>query len=372
MRKIKVGVIGVGTIGTAHASCIYNGEIEEMELCALCDNDKARIEELKTEFVGIPLFENSAELIKSGLVEAVIIATPHYLHPEISAFALKNNCHTMCEKPIAVYTLAAAEPIKAKEEGKSTFAIMFNQRANKLFKMAREMVLSGEIGEILENVWIITNWYRTQEYYDSSSWRGTWQGEGGGVLMNQAPHNLDLWQWICGMPKRIKSICYEGKHHNIEVEDEAIIYAEYENGANGVFITSTGHKYGTNRFEITGTKGKIVLEKGTLTCETDKGATVISDEDYNGHKELLINFARSVLNKEELIAKGEEGLNQLMLCNGAYLSSWKGGEWIDLPFDEGEYLNLLKSKVEKSVPKSQESKKNLFGKSYKDKWKTNW
>ena len=372
MNKLKVGVIGVGTIGTAHAGCIYNGEIEGMELCALCDNDKGRIEELKNDFPNIPLFENSGELIKSKLVDAVIIATPHYFHPEISAFALENNCHVMCEKPIAVYTIAANEPINAGKEKEKTFAVMLNQRSNKLFKLAKEMVASGEIGEMTGNVWIITNWYRTQEYYDSSSWRGTWQGEGGGVLMNQAPHNLDLWQWICGMPKRIKASCYEGKHHKIEVEDEAVIHAEYENGASGVFITSTGCKFGTNRFEITGTKGKIVLEKGTLTCETDKGATVISDEDYNGHKELLANFARSVLNGEKLIAKGEEGLNQLMLCNGAYLSSWKGGEWINLPFDEGEYLNLLKSKVEKSVPKSQESKKNLFGKSYKDKWKTNW
>ena len=372
MRKLKVGVIGVGTIGTAHASCIYNGEIAEMELCALCDIDKTRIEELKKEFLSVPVFENSEEMIKSGLVEGVIIATPHYLHPEISTLALENGCHTMCEKPIAVYTLASHTPIEAARRNNNTFAIMLNQRANKLFKLAREMVLGGEIGEILNNVWIITNWYRTQEYYDSGDWRATWQGEGGGVLMNQAPHNLDLWQWICGMPKRIKAECYEGKHHSIEVEDEAVIYAEYENGANGVFITSTGHKYGTNRFEITGTKGKIVLEKGTLTCETEKGTTVIKDEEYNGHKSLLINFARSVLYGEELIANGEEGLNQLILCNGAYYSAWRGSEWVDLPFDEGEYLNLLKSKVEKSVPKAQSGKRNLFEKSYMDKWKTNW
>lgn len=371
MSRIKMAVVGVGTIGTAHASCIYNGEIDGMELCALCDSDKERVAELREEFKGIPIYESYEELLKSGVCDGVIVSTPHYLHPIISKLFLENNCHVLCEKPIGVYTKGLCELIEAERGSGKKFAVMLNQRTNKLFVKAKELIKNGEIGEITESVWIITNWYRTQEYYDSSSWRGSWQGEGGGVLMNQAPHNLDLWQWLCGMPKRVMAHCYEGKHHTVEVEDEAVIYAEYENGANGTFITSTGNKYGTNRLEITGKRGKILLEKGTLTIENEDGTQVICDEEYNGHKNILQNFANAILYNEKLISPAQDAINQLKLCNASYLSSWKG-EWVNLDFDSEEYLNFLKLKVEKSQVKGAKKSKNLFDKSYKERWGTKW
>lgn len=384
--KVKVGIIGVGNIGTAHASSVYNGEVEGMELCALCDSDAQRADALKSEFPGVPVFLSSDELICSGTVDAVIIATPHYFHPTIAIDALKAGLHVLSEKPIGVYTYAVRELIEEHKKSDKIIAVMLNQRANKLFSEAKLIIDNGGIGEITRSVWIITNWYRTKAYYDSSAWRATWAGEGGGVLMNQAPHNLDLWQWLCGMPKSIYAICNEGKHHDIEVEDEATIFAEYENGASGVFIASTGDYPGTNRLEITGTRGRLILEKNTLTyqkfscdardfsagrCEKiDIEEQIIFDEDYNGHRALLQNFANAILYGEPLVATASEALCSLLICNAAYLSAWKG-EKISLSIDEKEYFELLKKRAELSSQKKSHSPNHLDG-TYKKRWDTNW
>lgn len=385
--SLRVGIIGVGTIGIAHATAIYNGEINGMELCALCDIDEERAKRLKEQFCGIPLFSSSEELIKSGDVDAVIISTPHYFHMPIAQMALENGINVLCEKPIGVYTFGMDKLMQAHKQSGKVFSVMLNQRTNKLFREAKRILDSGEIGKIKRSVWIITNWYRTQSYYNSSSWRATWQGEGGGVLMNQAPHNLDLWQWLCGMPKSIYAICNNGKYHNIEVEDEATVYAEYESGASGVFITTTGDFSGTNRLEITGTKGTIVLEKGTLALKkfsSDENdfcfgkcdkieveQSIIYDEEYNGHKSILQNFANAILKGEELIAPAEDAINELLICNASYLSSWTG-ERVEIPFDESKYLEILQKKVENSTAKEQSLTKNLFEKTYLKRWNTNW
>ena len=370
MSKIRVGVIGVGCIGTAHADAIFKGNVPNMELCALCDIDKGRQEQLKSEFPSVPVFERYVELIESDLVDAIIIATPHYLHPIIAESAFERNIHVMSEKPIGVYAFSLNATLLTHKRSRALYAVMLNQRANKLFKMAKEIIDSGKIGDLRSNHYEITNWYRTQEYYDSSSWRGTWQGEGGGVLMNQAPHNLDLWQWICGMPKSVTAQCFEGKYHNIEVEDEAIINAEYENGAKGTFVTSTGIENGKNRFEIVGTKGSVLLEGGKLILTTDEGVFEYTDEEYNGHIELLCNFANAILGKEKLIAPHNEAVNQLLICNASYMSSWKNQK-IDLPCDEGEFLSLLSEKAKNSKAKEQKGTA-LFDKTYQKKWTTNW
>jgi predicted dehydrogenase len=204
--KIKVGIIGVGNIGTAHAKSIYNGEIDGMELVALCDIDSKRRKALADEFVEILVFDSADSLIASGICDAVIIATPHYFHVPISKTALENGLHVLSEKPIGVYTKGISDLFSLAEQKNLVFSAMLNQRANKLFRKAKEIIENGELGEIKRSVWIITNWYRTEEYYKSGTWRGTWQGEGGGVLMNQAPHNLDLWWWLCGMPNSIYAI----------------------------------------------------------------------------------------------------------------------------------------------------------------------
>lgn len=385
--SIKVAVIGIGNIGTAHATTIFNGEVDGMELCALCDTDENRLGALGDVFPNVPLFKTSDELLDSKIADAVIISTPHYFHPSIALKALKSGHHVISEKPLGVYTCGMNELFEAQRESGKLFAVMLNQRTNKLFSLAKRMIDDGKIGKIKRSCWIITNWYRTDEYYASGSWRATWQGEGGGVLTNQAPHNLDLWQWLCGMPSSIYAVCNEGKYHNIEVEDEATVYAEYENGASGVFITSTGEFPGTNRLEITGERGKIVLEKGTLTltelskserdycagkCEAPVlSETVISDEDYNGHRLILQNFANAILHGEKLISPATDALNEVVICNASYASSWTGKK-ITLPLDEKGFLDMLKKKIENSTQGAKSSTEDLFAKEYLTRWSTNW
>ena len=258
----------------------------------------------------------------------------------------------------------------AKKSGVK-FGIMFNQRTNPMYAKAKEIVQSGQLGELKRLVWIITNWYRTQAYYDSGSWRATWSGEGGGVLLNQAPHNLDLWQWIFGMPKRVRAFCSFGKYHKIDVEDDVTIYGEYENGATATFISTTGEAPGTNRLEISGDKGKIVIEEGKLKwwkleeserefCFSATEGFVspksqyeeYSEKEPEGHPQVLEAFAQSILNGTEMIAKGEEGLNSLSISNAAYLSSWTN-DWAEIPTDEALFEKYLNDLCEKEKQKPQ-------------------
>ena len=384
---VRVGIIGIGNIGTAHATAIRDGQIPELTLGALCDSDKSRAAELRLQFPGIPVFEDAEALMDSGLCQAVIISTPHYDHPTLAIRAVTKGLHVLTEKPAGVYCAKVREMVGAAKESGKVFAIMFNQRANKLFRRAREIVRSGELGELKRSVWIVTNWYRKQCYYDSGSWRATWCGEGGGVLMNQAPHNLDLWQWICGMPTSVRAECDVAKFHHIEVEDDATIFARYENGATGVFITSTGDYPGTNRLEIVGTKGALILEKKKLTwyrlpederdyCLSPADEKLVAevveleDEPYNGHHTVLSNFGRAILYGEPLIARGEEGLCELTLCNAAYLSSWLG-QTVSLPMDDKEYLCQLEKRIASSHKKEGICEQHDNG-AYVTRWSTNW
>ena len=249
---------------------------------------------------------------------------------------------------------------EAAAKSDRVFAMMFNQRTNCVYRKMHEMVAGGELGEIRRVNWIITDWYRTQSYYDSGSWRATWDGEGGGVLLNQCPHNLDLIQWICGIPTKVQAFCHEGKCHDIEVEDDVTAYLEYPNGATGVFITTTGDAPGTNRFEITGDLGKLVCENDKLTfyklkqgltehCATCKAGfekpecetiEVETDGLNEQHAGIMKAFAANILHGTPLVAGGEEGINGLMLSNAMHLSSWLGHA-VELPIDEDEFLRQL-------------------------------
>ena len=364
MEKIRVGVIGFGNMGSAHAKHIFEGKIDGMVLSAVCDTDEDKRKKAEEAFCGIRVFKTHEELLASGITDAVIIATPHYFHCPIAVDAFKAGQHVLSEKPVGVYTKQIEEMNEAAISCGKVFAVMFNQRTNMLFKKAHDLVHSGELGELKRMVWIITNWYRTQSYYDSGSWRATWSGEGGGVLLNQAPHNLDIWQWICGMPKRIRGFCSVAKYHNIEVEDDATIYAEYENGATGIFITSTGEAPGTNRLEISGTKGKLTIENGKLTlcklkiderrfCFESKDSfaaipseiTVIEQtEKESAHIGILQNFADAVIHNEPLISPGSDGINEVQISNAAYLSSWKD-KWVELPVAPVATVHDLKETV---------------------------
>ena len=260
---VKLGILGVGNMGSGHIGNFVAGKWNEIEVAAVCDLKPDRLERAK-EALGadLPIFTDAEEMMDSGLIDAVLVAVPHSDHPQYAMMAMKKGLHVRIEKPAGVYTQQVLEMNECAKQHDVVFGIMMNQRTNCIFRKMREIVQSGELGAIRRTNWIITDWYRPQFYYDSGDWRATWSGEGGGVLLNQCPHNLDLWQWICGMPKTVSAHLHFGKWHDIEVEDDVTAYVEYENGATGVFVTTTGDAPGTNRFEISLEKGKIV-EDGT-------------------------------------------------------------------------------------------------------------
>lgn len=391
MDKVKIAIVGIGNMGSAHAKSIYNHNIKNLELVAVCDILKSKLDWADQNLKNVKIFDNYSKLIKSKCMDAVLIATPHYLHPEIAIKCFENDLNVITEKPAGVYTKQVEQMNKAALSSKKLFGIMYNQRTNPLFKQAHDMVHSGFLGEPKRLIWIITNWYRSQSYYDSGSWRATWAGEGGGVLLNQCPHNIDLWQWIFGMPKKIRGFCNYGKYHKIEVEDDVTAYAEYSNGANAVFITTTGETPGTNRLEMTGDCGKIVIEDGKLKswklkiperefCFKTTKEFDIPDISYNeiseteiveGHNAILQNFTNAILNGEKLIAPGEEGINGLTISNAVHMSSWLDKQ-IELPIDADLYYDLLKQKIAKSkIKESSSCNIDKLGE-YSNRWNVKW
>lgn len=388
-RYLRIGVIGVGTMGYAHAKHLYDHKTENAVLSALCDRDASRCQELAALFPSVPVFQDAEELFRSGCCDAVVIATPHFDHVPIGIRAFENGLHVVSEKPMAVQYSEAKRFIDAAKKSGKTFCVMFNQRCNPIFQKARALVAEGAIGQPKRINWIITNWYRTQSYYDSGSWRATWAGEGGGVLMNQAPHNLDLLQWIFGMPSRVRGFCSVGKYHRIEVEDEALIYGEYSNGATLVFHTSTGEYPGTNRLEITGDGGKIVLENAVLKfwelkqperefcyqCDSSFGKIPMEYEEmtfppsHKAHGIILQNFVNHILYDEPLISDGKEAVNEVLLCNAAYLSSWKD-QWVEIPIDEEEFDKKLSDLQMNSRLREQCCRPENEG--YQERWQVRW
>ena len=375
MGKVKLGIIGIGNMGTQHAQQILKGMNPELELAAVADRSQARRDWAATNLPEtVKVYGEGAELIASGACEAVLIATPHYQHPPLAADAFAHGLHVMCEKPAGVYTKQALEMnAAAAKRPELTFGMMFNQRTNCVYRKMHEIISSGELGAVKRVNWIITDWYRTQYYYDSGAWRATWEGEGGGVLLNQCPHNLDLIQWICGMPSRVTAFCNEGKWHDIEVEDDVTAYLEYPNGATGVFITTTGDAPGTNRFEVSCEGGKLICENNVLTmhrnetsdiafCQTVKEgfakpecveSVVETDGENPQHTGVLNAFAANILRGEPLVARGEEGIYGLSLSNAMHLSSWLQKP-VELPVDEELFLSELNKRRAASQVKTGE------------------
>lgn len=368
VQPVRYGIIGVGNMGTSHIKMNVDGKHKEMRITAVADINPERLKAAKEMLPYVNTYDTAKELIDSGDCDAVIIATPHYFHPPIAQYAFSKGVNVLTEKPAGVYTKQVREMNEAAKRSGLAFGIMYNQRTNCVYRKMREMVQSGEYGEIRRVNWIITDWYRTQAYYNSGGWRATWEGEGGGVLLNQCPHNLDLWQWICGMPVKIQATCHEGKWHNIEVEDDVTIYAEYANGATGVFVTSTGDCPGTNRFEITLDGGKLVCENNELKfyklngrvsehCKTAEQGfgrlegewiTVETDGRNIQHSEVVNKFTGKLLRGTELTANGEEGINGLSISNAAHLSSWLGKP-VEIPVDEDLYYEMLQEKIKNST-----------------------
>ena len=358
---LKLGIIGAGNMGSAHAKNILEGKCPDIIITAMADRKESRREWVRDNVPGVQIFAEGSELIASGVVDAVLIAVPHYQHPTLAIAAFEHGLHVMCEKPAGVYTLQVREMMAvADRHPELTFGMMFNQRTNCVYRKMKEMLDAGEVGEIKRMNWIVTDWYRTQFYYDSGAWRATWAGEGGGVLLNQCPHQLDLLQWLCGLPVRVHAFTHEGKWHDIEVEDDVTAYLEFANGATGVFVTTTADAPGTNRLEITGTRGKLVCENDKLTfdrldvderewCATSREGfakpgcqriEVETDGQNMQHVAVLNAFAAHIDRGEPLVADGREGINGLMLSNAIHLSGWTG-ETVSLPIDEERFLALL-------------------------------
>jgi predicted dehydrogenase len=377
-KKVKLAVIGLGVMGSQHINHVKT--LENTELVAVCDVDRARADDFASQH-GVRAYYEYHELLQDDGLDGIIIATPHYDHTTVAIDALQKGIHVLAEKPIAVHVKDAKKMIHAYETSKKTypnlvFAAMFMQRTYGFWKKIKQMIDEGELGKLVRATWLITSWFRPQTYYDNGGWRATWSGEGGGVLLNQCPHNLDLYQWFVGMPKRVSGFVSIGKYHHIEVEDEVTAYFEYENGMVGHFVTTTAESPGTNRLEIVGELGKLVFEDQKLTffkndmsmLEKIKTATgmfektthEVMDVPYDhhgkpGHGIAIENFANAALHGEELIAPGSEGLNSVMIGNAIMQSSFQKSP-VEIPIDEDAYAATLEELIKTSNFKKTEKK----------------
>ena len=371
-RKIQLGIIGIGNMGTGHAKNILTGQCPEFELKAAADINPDRLAWARESLSGdVTYFDDAIAMLDSGLIEACMVCVPHYDHPRYAMECMKRGIHVMVEKPAGVYTKQVREMNEeAKKHPDVVFGMMFNQRTNCIYRKMRELVQSGKYGAIRRTNWIITNWYRPQCYYDSGNWRATWSGEGGGVLLNQCPHQLDLWQWICGMPVKVQSHMRFGQWHDIEVEDDVTTYVEYENGATGVFVTTTGDAHGTNRFEVQLEKARIIVENDQLSLlefeMSEPEWTRINEKPFatmpahevpvetDGlnpqHVGVVNAWGGAILRGEPLIAGGEEGIRGLTLSNAMHLSAFLG-QPVTLPFDEDLFYSELQKRIASSTRK---------------------
>jgi predicted dehydrogenase len=369
MKQVRLGIVGLGNIGRYHFDYLRQGKVHRTQLTAVCDAFAAL-----TPYAPVQTFQDPLELFRSGTVDAVIIATPHYQHTTLGIAALEAGLHTMIEKPISAHKADAQRLIAVAEaRPNQVFAGMFQLRTEPRYQKLRKLIQGGDLGEVVRMNWLITDWYRTEAYYASGGWRATWKGEGGGVLLNQCLHNLDVITWLLGMPARVRGFCQLGRYHNIEVEDNVTAYMEYPNGATGVFITSTGEAPGTNRLEIAGTRGRLVLENNRLTftrneqdmIEFSRMSSVGFAKPDVWHAEIpftdatlphalvMQNFVNAILDHEPLIAPGAEGMHSVELANGMLFSSLLNAT-LDLPMDAAAYENALhkliaESKFEKQV-----------------------
>jgi predicted dehydrogenase len=378
MKPVRVGIIGLGNMGSSHArDCT---ESDAIELVALCDIDSDKQEKAREQY-GVAVYGDGVELMKEARPEAVIIATPHYDHTPLSIAAFEHGIHVLCEKPVGVHVKDVRKMIEAHKTALSTnpdlkFAAMFQQRTYDSWIKIKEMIDSGKLGRLVRATWIITTWFRTQRYYDTGSWRATWSGEGGGVLLNQCPHNLDLYQWFFGMPEMILGTAAIGKYHHIEVEDEVTAVFEHRNGMVGHFITTTAESPGTNRLEIVGDLGKLVYDGGTLLFTKNDQSMIeylnTSEERFGGvssttseievpkdpsgpHRTVTETFARSIRENTPLVAEAAEGLGSVELANGILMSQFSGSR-VSLPVDGEEYESLLNELIEKSSFTKNETK----------------
>lgn len=365
MDNVRLGIVGLGNMGKTHLANIRAGKVTGLRVTALCES----VGTLPPLVEGETPFTDVEAMIHSGKIDAILICTPHFSHTTIGISALNAGLHVLVEKPISVHKADCERLIAAHTNKKQVFAAMFNQRTNATFKKVKDLIDSGEIGEVRRIHWEVTNWFRTNYYYATGGWRGTWKGEGGGVLMNQCPHNLDLFQWLFGMPDTIRGFCQFGRFHEIEVEDNVTAYMAYKNGTTATFITSTGEAPGANRLEIIAEQGRLTITDGTQIhfqrnrqpmgkfCMEAEAAfaapetwsmNIPVDQSGGQHNEILQNFTNAILKDEHLLSPAEQGIYSVELANAILLSTWQD-KTIELPFDSADYEKLLIEKGEAST-----------------------
>jgi len=359
---VRLGVIGLGNIAGQHIDNIRSGAAAGFELAALCSRSGGGL----AAELDVPHFSDYRELVASASCDAVLIATPTFNHFDAGAYALGAGLHVMMEKPIGLSVKEGEELLDLKSDDQ-VFALMLNQRTDPLFLAMQDVIRGGTLGAITRTHWTMSNWFRPEVYFQVSDWRATWRGEGGGLLVNQCIHNLDIFQWLCGMPVAVRAHCHFGKYHDIEVEDEATAYLEYANGASGVFVGSTGEAPGVNRFDVVGDCGTLSFDGERLWLTENEVATstynrdtrdmfgmpgnttrdITPDRSVNQHALVMENFAAAILRGEPLIAPAEDGLDSLALANSMLLSTWEN-QTIALPMDSGHYQRALEQRMENS------------------------
>lgn len=385
MNKVRLGIIGLGNIGRYHASYLLDGKISRCELTGVCDAFPKATEAYQVK--GLKTFSDGEAFIKSGEIDAVIVATPHFQHTTLGIAALQAGVHVMVEKPISAHKADAERLIaESRKHPQVVFGGMFQMRSEPRYQKIKKLIDNQELGTLLRLNWIDTDWFRADAYYSSSAWRATWKGEGGGVTINQCLHQLDTLSWLFGMPARVRGFAQLGRYHKIEVEDNVTAYLEYANGATAVFISSTGEIPGTNRLEITGTRGKVVLEGDKLTfirnevpsdewnrtsktgfAQPDKWTIDVPFGNADmPHAAYIQNFVDAILDGTPLKVPGEEGIRSIELANVIVYSSLIG-QTVELPMDGKAWedkLNELaaRSTLEKKVV---ETTKEDFTKSFR-------
>ncbi|MDB6132820.1 MAG: oxidoreductase [Verrucomicrobiales bacterium] len=385
MENVRIGIVGLGNMGKAHRACLRAGKVSGLQLTAICD----RTTNLPPPEEGEAQFADVEAMIASGCVDALLIATPHYFHTTVGIAALRAGLHVMVEKPLSVHKADCERLINAHQGSGQIFAAMFQLRTDPLYKQLKSLVSQGELGSIRRVLWDCTDWFRTETYYTSGGWRATWKGEGGGVLLNQCPHNLDLYQWLFGMPSEVTGFCQFGRYHDIEVEDDVTAYFRYKNGTHATFITSTGEAPGKNLLQITGENGLVTVNGRQVTFQRNRtsmsefslesDAGFAKPENWSidmpvppgtaSHVEVLQNFTDAILHGVPLIAPAAEGIHSIELANAILLSTWKN-RTVPLPMDSLQYERELHNRISSSthVRKPRSVKKltsDDFAKSFK-------
>jgi predicted dehydrogenase len=374
MAKVRFGVIGCGGMGESHLE--YLVKMRSAQPTAVCDIIPERADKA-AEMSGAKPFVDATELLDSGLVDAVIIATPHYDHPPIAVEAFQRGIHVISEKPLGVTLTPVDAMLAAAEKSGCVFSVMYQNRGRSMIRKAKKMLSDGTIGEIVR-VYYLAPCYRSQTYWESDPWRGRWATEGGGVLVNQAPHYTDLLFHLCGRPSEILGR-WGCRIHDIEVEDQAECFVTWPNGATGYYATAVNESPTLHYMRVVGDNGILEIRDRDLWFAKYKKGTTLRDYTMNagtkwgspkasfkqipyakdripGHRAITDNFVKAINGKAELLAPGADGINQVEIT-AAIILSGATGKPVSLPVDRKKHERLVKKLIREAKGRGKRSKK---------------